>query len=329
MKINAQVKAMISIVESAFNVGRTLILLFLTRSSTGILAQAVTLYMVILPYAFLMNTSHNKDRIVADGWRNVFRNLLGRYNHANVIISLPLKEDCKTHQTTNVVSRNKVGDKNDPIFVTGSSNESTNHVIKINSLTITEPFYEEPSTSTNTKRLEKGPLDYLQLNAEILQHSYTTYSSETHTDVKEKLKRQISELRHHIFDEVDYLESFKRLVSYYNDYQVGNIDLSPNLDDSTSRNTIYVSSCLTKNLKKRHTSSKAVNKDMDEKDEKDGRLQVTDHCSITRLKGTMSERMLMRSGVLENIYNPTSMEEKSWEDLVEGLMDLEENLVVA
>lgn len=321
---------MISIVESAFNVGRTLILLFLTRSSTGILAQVLTLYMVILPYAFLMNTSHNKDRIVADGWRNVFRNLLGRYNHANVIISLPPNQDCRTQQRTNAVSRSKENDKNNPIFVTGSSDESTNPVIKINSSTITEPSYEEPSTSKNIKRLKKGPLDYLQLNAEGLQHSYSTYSSETYMDVKEKLKRQITELRLHLFDEKDYLESFKCLVSYYNDYQVGNIDLALNMDDSPSRNTIYVSNRLTKNLKKRHKSSKALVEDVSEKNEKDGSLQVTDQYQnpVTHLKGTISERVGMRNDVLERIYNPTSMEDNSWENMVERLINLEESLIV-
>ena len=328
LKINAQIKAMISIVESAFNFGRILILYFMTRSSNGILAQVITLYMVILPYAFLMNTSHNKDRIVADGWRNVFRNLLGRYNHTDDTISLPLNQDCNTQQKKKAVSKDEEDGKNNPIFVT--SDEPINNVKNIGPSTITEPFYEQPSTSKNAKQFEKGPLDYLQLNAERLQHSYTTYSSESYMDIKEKLKQQITELRLRIFDEEDYLESFKCLVSYYNDYQVGNVYFAPNSDDSPSQHGIYVSSRLTKNIKKRNMSSKALNEDVNKKDKKVDSLQIADHHQnlIPRLKDTLHQRAIMRGAVLESIYNPTGMQETSWENLIERLIDLEESLVV-
>ena len=40
----------------------------------------MAVYDVILPYAFLMNTSHNKSRVVALGWNNVILNILGINN---------------------------------------------------------------------------------------------------------------------------------------------------------------------------------------------------------------------------------------------------------
>ena len=33
------------------------------------------MYLIILPYFSLMNTSYNKDRIIKNGWKNVFKNL--------------------------------------------------------------------------------------------------------------------------------------------------------------------------------------------------------------------------------------------------------------
>ena len=33
------------------------------------------MYMIILPYAFLMNTSHNKDKVAEHGWANVIKNV--------------------------------------------------------------------------------------------------------------------------------------------------------------------------------------------------------------------------------------------------------------
>ena len=35
------------------------------------------LYLILLPRAFLMNTSHNKSRIIEHGWENILRNTLG------------------------------------------------------------------------------------------------------------------------------------------------------------------------------------------------------------------------------------------------------------
>ena len=44
-------------------------------------------YLIVLPRVFLMNTSHNKYRIIDHGWRNVLRNTLG-------ISSTPQNVDC-------------------------------------------------------------------------------------------------------------------------------------------------------------------------------------------------------------------------------------------
>ena len=44
-------------------------------------------YLIVLPRVFLMNTSHNRHRIIEHGWRNVLRNTLG-------ISSTPLNLDC-------------------------------------------------------------------------------------------------------------------------------------------------------------------------------------------------------------------------------------------
>ena len=54
------------------------IILWLTvRGTYTTFLPISTLYMIILPYFFLMNTSHNKDRVIEHGWKTVFRNVLG------------------------------------------------------------------------------------------------------------------------------------------------------------------------------------------------------------------------------------------------------------
>ena len=75
--INAEVKAMISFLETISNIFYVIMVWFTVRTSFGTLFQIMALYLVFLPYATLMNTSHNKDRIIKNGWKSVFKNLLG------------------------------------------------------------------------------------------------------------------------------------------------------------------------------------------------------------------------------------------------------------
>ena len=50
------------------------------------------LYLIILPYAFLMNTSHNKNQIIEHGWINVVKNMTV---NNSVVASVVLCVSCK------------------------------------------------------------------------------------------------------------------------------------------------------------------------------------------------------------------------------------------
>ena len=75
--VNAQVKAMISLLETSSNIFYVVMLAIIVRRTFVTILQIMTLYLVLLPYLFLMNTSHNKERIVEHGWMNVLRNMFG------------------------------------------------------------------------------------------------------------------------------------------------------------------------------------------------------------------------------------------------------------
>ena len=87
--VNAQVTAMVSLLELLSNVTYIIIVYFTVKTSYTTLIQIMILYMILLPYSFLMNTSHNKNRIVEYGWSNVIKNVLMKQknavNNANVI----------------------------------------------------------------------------------------------------------------------------------------------------------------------------------------------------------------------------------------------------
>ena len=77
IRVNAQVTFMISILEMiGFVIGIVVVLIF--KSTTlPVIINSMILYLILLPRAFLMNTSHNKKRVIEHGWKNILRNTLG------------------------------------------------------------------------------------------------------------------------------------------------------------------------------------------------------------------------------------------------------------
>ena len=80
MKVNAQVTAVTTSLEAIYNIAFVMILSlgfgFVTQFyGSGTLIQFMLLYFVLLPYTFLMNTTNNKERVIEDGWQNVFKNM--------------------------------------------------------------------------------------------------------------------------------------------------------------------------------------------------------------------------------------------------------------
>ena len=54
----------------------------------------MTSYLILLPCAFLMNTSHNKRRVIEHGWKNVLRNTFG-------LSVTPSNQDCNLRAKIN------------------------------------------------------------------------------------------------------------------------------------------------------------------------------------------------------------------------------------
>ena len=92
--VNAQVTSIISILELSSMVLYAVIIKLNKGTSFFSLIYAMAVYDVILPYAFLMNTSHNKTRVVSFGWNNVILNILGNGN------TLQKKDDVQNEDTS-------------------------------------------------------------------------------------------------------------------------------------------------------------------------------------------------------------------------------------
>ena len=75
VRVNAEVKAMVSLIEAFINITYLVVIKFTVRTSFGTLMIQTSMYLIILPYFSLMNTSYNKDRIIENGWKTLFKNL--------------------------------------------------------------------------------------------------------------------------------------------------------------------------------------------------------------------------------------------------------------
>ena len=73
---------MLSLLEASAIIA-SYIFILLNKTTTLInLILGIIVYDIILPHAFLMNTSENKNRIVELGWKNVFKNILAKSNNS-------------------------------------------------------------------------------------------------------------------------------------------------------------------------------------------------------------------------------------------------------
>ena len=78
VKVNAQVTFVIYVLETVANLSIFIVWIFVHGYSSEVtVTMGVMWFHVILPYIFLMNTSHNKNLLIDDGWWNTFKNALG------------------------------------------------------------------------------------------------------------------------------------------------------------------------------------------------------------------------------------------------------------
>ena len=87
IRVNAQVTFVTSILEMICTFLTIMVVVIFKTATFPVIISNMITYLILLPCAFLMNTSHNKRRVVEHGWRNVLRNTFG-------LSSMPSNPDC-------------------------------------------------------------------------------------------------------------------------------------------------------------------------------------------------------------------------------------------
>ena len=294
---------MISLVELLSNVGYILLVYFTTKTSYITLIQIMMLYMIVLPYAFLMNTSHNKNRIIEHGWKNIFRNIFVK---PNITISLDTVHSLDENITQSKIKSDdgkKKSNESIDVFVTETSGNPLDRISNVKaSLKDTIDDSNKPSTSGEQRK-----------------------------QVKKASRRLIVKMLNAIENEEEYLKIFQSFVMYMDHCKKGNDPDRFQLDDNiipfnqtlhmrTERNATLIKVKSSTNKSKNHKTKSKSNPVPIHQTSFDliGDTEV--------LKGNKENRVSMRREILSKLRSRKDSSE-SFKGLGEELIDLEESFI--
>lgn len=321
MKVNAQVTAITAILESIGNVTYVIHILFTGPRFSAMIHGQVP-YMIVLPYVFLMNTSHNKNRIVEHGWKNVLRNIIGRSecNEANERInSDPVEE----YRNDKIQQEEKIGNiEKDAISVpTISTKHDKWKEENFLSLSLHTPFHEDSTSEPKGKILKKG----IKSNGVILNPNTLP-----RTDRKQLVAQNILYFMiQNVKNEEIYISFFKKLLLFEDSQRNKN-----SLSEREAHDEIIkcFKSEITGNYANGHM--KKLKQDIIlAKSYKDDSI-ISSQDSKVNLSGPSSSKLSIKAEnrcklriEILNQMSPLCYEDEIYKALLEDLIDLEESFV--
>ena len=314
--VNSQITAMLSILESSSNVAFIILLWYFKGTTYFSLILPLSIYAVILPYSFLMNTSDNKNRIVEVGWKNVFRNLFRPSKNPginddddetknNVPTQTSTKEETVENSRKEELENNKNGintisNSATPTNV-ASSNTAQNllhHDIRVNN-------YMESAGHSN----------FVNLDVKNLIKTSDNYKT------RQKLVSRMIKCRH---AEEKYIAYFRKLVALHEGDKTENILMDVELDDEYSCN--MKQSNQTKDGKIRGKGKRSKQMDFQDDDQNWSNCNIENKTKLN-FQGDLKERTLKRVELLNQIYSLSHDKITQYDELIEWLIDLEESFL--
>ena len=315
--VNAQISAITSILELTFNI---LFLIFVVDNE-GItmynLSVAIILYDIILPYVFLMNTSHNKKRIVELGWENVFKNILGMSNNSveQTTTRILDKKRTRTFTSDSRVQRKKKLKRNDSIKVFATPSSSQIQSKEDDSSSSVVLFNSGSSTCTHA---EMNRCVILGAKESLKQNDYDKL-----------INRIVSSMINFENDEKNYISCLKKLLNAQNSHIAGQVLTDIELEDEFP----LVCKQIHRDRKKGPRCKGKYSKSLHPQESMN--VQLPNSCNYQeenkidiiplRLKGELRDRIIMRREILKHIYK--SCDRDKTFRLIENLIDLEEGFV--
>ena len=308
--INAQITATISLLESVSNITYIILVTVTGRTSYGTLINLLTLYMIVLPYSFLMNTSHNKERIIEQGWMNVFTNIFGSNMEILRVNDHVEPGDLLATISKAIHTRNNSSGKE--LFVARSKAIADNTLIEnqdttkqsLDIINIQDLEHEQPSTSQNID--EPMPRE---------------------NKYKSNVRNLISKMKSNIEEEEEYIYYFQMYVALVEKFKNGDNDVELDIQSDSERTkeklqiTSKAMNGKRSNCKKSVPTSKTI-KDIS----RDETGIVFKTFKDLKFNGKKSVRIIERKEILEKILSKSINDEKL-NFFIEELINLEESFI--
>ena len=260
LKVNAQITALITSIEFLGNLTLFLHLYFVESNPWTSTIHGMVFYNIMGPYAFLSNTTDNKNRIIDTGWGSIFRNLLGIKQESILDSTDDSKEKSGTEQVnTDCSSSNSNDNRADTLK---ASNSLENKSIVERPATMENENIAKHNRVTSQKRRDSlssknnkssFPTNLLGNDATVsivssLFRSYLTKSSPRCDDMDSDAIRTVR-------SETLIIPAKENEVTNEIDVPSGEITFTPVLQFSTSNNSI---SCTNSNTTATASSDKQL-----------------------------------------------------------------------
>ena len=308
--VNAQITATISLIESATSITYIILVAITVRTNYGTLINLLVLYMIVLPYSFLMNTSHNKERIIEQGWINIFQNIFGSVLE---ILGIKGREESgdllatisnEIHTRTNITGKKLVEEKNNDISNTTSIQNQDTAKKSLDCINIQDLENEQPSTSQN--------IDQVIPREE--RHSLN-------------VQNLVSRMKSNIEEEENYIYYFQIYVSYVEKFKNGETALELDIKSIEERTNEELRIDSKGKNGKRSKSVNTVPKSKTIRDiSQDSNGIVAKKGTNLKFNGQKSVRTMKRNEILDKILSERINDEK-FNFFIEELINLEESFI--
>ena len=321
---------MISFLEVATNIFYFILLgLVIKKTTFGTLITAMMLYLIILPYSFLMNTSNNKNRVVEVGWRAIFKNII----RGSLTTNNPTKS---FNNETSKNADNADSKKADETKSNMDNLTSCDNCLETNS---ENDHQSSQSTEDDSNKKETTSDGSSGRNQSPISNSDESCGSEILLNVwnLDKKKNIISIMADNIDDESLYLVYFKHFL----DFQIrrkegGSISIDLTIEDLLNVDDISVGVGFGYNRsKKKGTSKKESSNCINSKNNFSTSKKIksrTENEIARTLKSSKKERILLRKDLLIKLEKCYKMKnsmtkEETFNNLIEELISLEETFI--
>ena len=315
--INAQITAMTTLMELLGGVALIIQLGVVGRHSFSLILQAVAFRCVVMPYAFLKNTSHNKSRIIDEGWNNVIRNILKPPTWSRQSLA---SDENKNDGNPEEENHSKIPKRKRIPTISSSVNDHR-------STAIVEPMKNMPSCSqesctkkNETSEDERNKVSQI-LDVKILgEQNY----------VESMLYNLSYSLTQNLENEKEYKKEFEKLVTFL-EYQNAGKLLSHNELEEKFPNCVTQNKEISKKKSKKKANSQSSPTSSRNATRSSSKFHMEDNCANNEpnpiVKEAKEDRTQKRQEILDELLLSCKDKDKR-EFFLDQLIDLEESFVL-